>query len=73
MKVRLRLVVDESNRPLLAGDRCSEVAVKAGLSVLLNFKPYFSQSYYLLLSFLELNMSTYMYWKMFNVITLGIR
>jgi len=35
MKVRFRLVVDESNLPLLTGGRCSEVAVKAGLTVFL--------------------------------------
>jgi hypothetical protein len=31
--VRFRLVVDESNRTLLTGSHCSEVAVKAGLTV----------------------------------------
>jgi hypothetical protein len=31
---RFRLVVDELNRPLLTGGRCSEVVVKAALTVL---------------------------------------
>ncbi len=35
IKVRFWLAVDESNRPLLTGGRCSEVAVKAGLTVYL--------------------------------------
>jgi hypothetical protein len=33
INVRFRLVVDESNRPLLTGGRCSEVAVRSGLAV----------------------------------------
>ncbi len=33
--MRFRLVVDESNWPLLTGGHCSEVAVKAGLTVYL--------------------------------------
>ncbi len=33
IKVRFRLVVDDSNWPLLTGGRCLEVAVKAGLTV----------------------------------------
>jgi hypothetical protein len=31
--VRFRLVIDEQNWPLLTGGRCSEVVVKAGLTV----------------------------------------
>ncbi len=33
MKVRIRLVIDESNWPLLTGSHCLEVAVKADLTV----------------------------------------
>ena len=33
IKVRFRLVIDEQNWPLLTGGRCSEVVVKAGLTV----------------------------------------
>jgi hypothetical protein len=33
IKVRVRLVVNESNRLLLTGGCCSEVVVKAGLTV----------------------------------------
>ncbi len=33
IKVRFRLVVDESNRPLLTDGHCSEVVVKAVLTV----------------------------------------
>jgi hypothetical protein len=35
IKVRLRLVVDDSNQPLLTCGRCSEVVVKASLTVYL--------------------------------------
>jgi hypothetical protein len=35
--VRFRLVVDESNHPLLTGGCCSEVAIKAGLTVYKSF------------------------------------
>ncbi len=31
IKVRIRLVLDESNRPLLTCGHCSEVVIKAGL------------------------------------------
>ena len=33
IKVRFRLVIEESNWPLLTGGRCSEVVVKASLTV----------------------------------------
>jgi hypothetical protein len=33
--VRMRLVVDPSDWPLLTGGRCSEVVVKTGLTVLI--------------------------------------
>jgi hypothetical protein len=36
--MRFRLVVDESNWPLLTGGRYSQVVVKAGLTVLLKAK-----------------------------------
>ncbi len=35
IKLRFRLVVDDSNWPLLTGGRYSQVAVKSGLTVLL--------------------------------------
>jgi hypothetical protein len=34
IKVRFRLVIDESNWPLQIGGRCSEVVVKVGLTVI---------------------------------------
>jgi hypothetical protein len=36
IKVRFILAVDDKNRPLLTGGRCSEVVVKAGLTVSAN-------------------------------------
>jgi hypothetical protein len=33
IKLRFRLVVDDSNWPLLTGGRCSHVVVKSGLTV----------------------------------------
>ncbi len=35
IKVRFKLVADDSNQPLLTCGRCSEVVVKAGLTVYL--------------------------------------
>jgi hypothetical protein len=32
IKLRFRLAVDDSNRPLLTGGRCSQVVVKSGLT-----------------------------------------
>jgi hypothetical protein len=36
IKLRFRLVVDDSNWPLLTGGRCSQVVVKSGLTVFFN-------------------------------------
>ncbi len=41
IKLRFRLAVDDSNWPLLTGDRCSQVVVKSGLTVL--WKVFFIQ------------------------------
>jgi hypothetical protein len=37
IKLRFRLVVDDSNWPLLLGGRCSQVVVKSGLTVYINY------------------------------------